>query len=81
MKGLEYIAIVGGLFLLWNLVKTQETFVPEFLDHTNERVTAAGKHSSFAQRTNHVLPPAGPSIPPQGSETPFRVNMFNSYVP
>lgn len=79
MKTVLLLLVVLALaYVYWS---QREHFVPEFLDHTNERVTAAGKHSSFAQRTNHVLPPAGPSIPPQGSETPFRVNMFNSYVP
>jgi len=83
MKGLEYAVIVAGLLLVWYLSsrKTQETFVPEFLEQGNVRRTAETANSSYAQQTNHVIP-----TPPQleqipGLETPFRVNMFNSFQP
>jgi len=83
MKGLEYAVIIVGLLFVWYLStqKSQETFVPEFLEQGNVRRTAETSKSSYAQQTNHVIP-----TPPQpetivGMETPFRVNMFNSFQP
>jgi hypothetical protein len=83
MKGLEYAVIIAGLLLVWYLSghTTQETFVPEFLEQGNVRRTAETSRSSYAQQTNHVIPtpPQLEAIP--GLETPFRVNMFNSFQP
>ena len=82
MKGIEYAAIIGGLALIWYLTKTQETLVPsEFVDKTNDRLTEANSESSYAQKTNHMIPtpPLLEKVP--GLETPFRVNMFNSFQP
>jgi hypothetical protein len=83
MKGLEYAVIIAGLLLVWYLSthKTQETFVPEFLEQGNVRRTAETSKSSYLQQTNHVIP-----TPPQledipGLETPFRVNQWNSFQP
>lgn len=81
MKGIEYFLIVAGLLLIWYLsTKTKETFVPEFLDQTNVRRTADTANSSYEQKTNHVVPTPSPQEPILGMETPFRVNMYNSYV-
>jgi hypothetical protein len=83
MKGLEYILIIVGLLLVLYLTTktTRETFVPEFLEQGNVRRTAETATSSYAQQTNHVIPtrPELEAIP--GMETPFRVNMYNSYQP
>lgn len=66
---------------MWYLsTKTQETFVPEFLDQTNVMRTAETSHSSYEQKTNHVIPTPYAQDPVPGTETPFRVNMFNSYM-
>jgi hypothetical protein len=81
MKGIEYILIVGGILLVWYLsTRTQETFVPEFLDQTNVMKTAENASSSYAQKTNHTVPTPYAQGPIPGMETPFRVNMFNSYM-
>lgn len=81
MKGLEYVAIVAGLFLLWKLSTSRETFVPEFLEQSGVKHAADNSHSSYDQRTNHMIPtpPLLEKVP--GMETPFRVNMFNSFQP
>jgi len=83
MKGLEYVLVVAGLLAVWYMVttKTQETFVPEFLDQGNVKRTAETSSSSYEQRTNHFVPtpPLLEQIP--GIETPFRVNMFHSFQP
>jgi hypothetical protein len=83
MKGLEYAVIIAGLLLVWYLStqKTQETFVPEFLEQGNVRRTAETSKSSYAQETNHVIPTPPQPEPIVGIETPFRVNMFNSFQP
>jgi hypothetical protein len=81
MKGIEFIFIIAGVLLVWYLsTKTQETFVPEFLDQTNVMRTAETSHSSYEQKTNHVIPTPYAQDPVPGTETPFRVNMFNSYM-
>ena len=81
MKGIEYILIVGGVLLVWYLTtRTQETFVPEFLDQSNVKRTAERSSSSYEQTTNHVVPTPYAQGPIPGMETPFRVNMFNSYM-
>jgi hypothetical protein len=81
MKGLEYVAIVAGLLLLWHLSNSRETFVPEMLELSGVKHAAANSHSSYDQRTNHMIPtpPLLEKVP--GMETPFRVNMFNSFQP
>ncbi len=81
MKGLEYVAIVAGVLLLWHLSNSRETFVPEMLDQTGVKHAAENSHSSYDQRTNHMIPtpPLLEKVP--GMETPFRVNMFNSFQP
>lgn len=81
MKGVEFIFIVAGILLVWFLAsKTQETFVPEFLDQSNVKRTAETSSSSYEQKTNHVMPTRMAAEPIPGVETPFRVNMFNSYM-
>ncbi len=81
MKGIEYFLIVGGILLVWYLSsRTQETFVPEFLDQSDVKRTAERASSSYAQTTNHSVPTPYPQEPIAGMETPFRVNMFNSYM-
>ena len=81
MKDLAFLAIIVGILFVWQLAKTNEGFVSEFVDRTNEKRTAETSSSSYAQQTNHAVPtpPLLEAIP--GMETPFRVNMFNSYQP
>jgi hypothetical protein len=83
MKGLGFVVIIVGILLVWYLssAKTRETFVPEFLDQGNVKRTAETSTSSYAQQTNHVIPTPPQPEPILGMETPFRVNMFNSYQP
>ncbi len=62
------------------LLPTKEGFVPEFLDQGNVKQTTKTGTSSYAQETNHFkLTPPVPE-PIEGVQTPFRVNMFNSYM-
>ena len=81
MKGLAFAVVIAGVLLVWYLSTTKEGFVSEFTDRSNERRTAETSSSSYAQQTNHIIPtpPLLEAVP--GVETPFRVNMFNSYQP
>ena len=81
MKGIEFLLIVTGVLLVWYLsTTTRETFVPEFLDQTNVKRTAETSSSSYAQTTNHLTPTPLQQDPILGVETPFRVNMYNSFM-
>jgi len=60
----------------------RQHFVPEFLDQGNVQKTKEMVNSSFKQDTNHVRPDGHFAAPPiQGTESPFRVNMYDSYIP
>lgn len=58
----------------------RESFVPEFLDQGNVKKTTSTMKSSYAQDTNHFKPTPMENVPIDGTPTPFRVNMFNSYM-
>lgn len=68
-------------FVWYALNKSKESFVPEFLDKGNVKRTSETAPSSYAQETNHFkMTPREPE-PIHGTETPFRVNMYNSFTP
>jgi hypothetical protein len=78
--------IILGLVLaivavVYSLSKSKETFVPEFLDQGNVERTAEKSGSSYAQETNHFKMTRPEPEPISGTETPFRVNMYNSFTP
>lgn len=58
----------------------KEHFVPEFLDQGNVKRTTDTRKSSYAQQTNHFEKTPSPAEAIQGQQTPFRVNMFTSYM-
>lgn len=74
-----WIILILVAIVLYFLVM-RERFV-DFSDKTQVQRTVATQNSSYAQRTNHMIPPAGPNVPIQGIESPFRVNMFDAYIP
>lgn len=77
--GFVALAIVIGIIVMV-IVPKREGFVPEFLDQGNVKQTQKTSTSSYAQETNHFkLTPPIPE-PIDGVQTPFRVNMFNSYM-
>lgn len=60
----------------------RENFQPEFLDQGNVKETQATANSSYKQKTNAVEPNKHFAAPPiQGMISPFRVNMYDSYIP
>ena len=81
MKNWPFLAIIAGLVLLWFLMPKTEGFQSEFLDRTNEKNTDDNRVSSYKQETNHFKPtrPLEDKVP--GIETPYRVNMYDSFIP
>ena len=74
------VAIIAVLAAVSYFAK--EGFVPEFLDQSNVERTQDLAVSSYAQVTNSVRPDGRFEAPPiQGIKSPFRVNMFDSYIP
>jgi hypothetical protein len=81
MKNWAFIAVLVGLAVVWHLSQSRESFVPEFLDQGNVKRTAERGSSSYVQETNHFKPTLPQPEPIPGIETPFRVNMFTSFMP
>ena len=78
----NWIFLVLALAVVWYVItgRRVESFVPEFLDQGNVQKTALTMKSSYAQKTNHFEPSRPPPQPVPGVETPFRVNMYRSYM-
>lgn len=79
MKGplLLVAALILLGFVLW---KQTERFQPEFLDKAAVRHTVAVEDSSYGQTTNHLRPSVETFGPIAGSESPFQVNQYRSYI-
>jgi len=72
------IAVLVGVAAIYRF---RESFVNEFLDNTNQEQTNKHMKSSYDQETSHVRPNGSFNAGPiQGTPTPFRVNMFDSYT-
>lgn len=79
---LGFVAAMGivAVIAVFLLPKPKDHFVPEFLDQGNVKQTTKTGTSSYAQETNHFkMTPSVPE-PIDGTQSPFRVNMFNSYM-
>jgi hypothetical protein len=82
MKHWGIVALLVAFVLLgWILFRFREGFETAFIDHTNEEKTDETRVSSYAQQTNNYKPPTPPIPPPSGMETPYRVNIWDSYIP
>ena len=76
-----YVALLAAVGVIsYVLMQTKETFVPEFLEQGNVKATSETRQSSYAQKTNHFVMTPSPMEPIPGVETPFRVNMYNSFM-
>lgn len=81
MKNWAFLGLLVALgAILYALSNYREPFVPEFLEQGNVKQTSKTKTSSYNQETNHFPKVHGPVEPIEGTETPFRVNMYNSYM-
>jgi len=76
-----YVALLAVVGLVgYVLMQSKETFVPEFLEQGNVKATSETRQSSYAQKTNHFVMTPSAMEPVPGVETPFRVNMHNSFM-
>jgi hypothetical protein len=75
------ILLVFALVVVYGIL-SREGFVSEFLDRTNLEKTQETIKSSYQQQTNAVVPNKSFDAPPiQGVISPFRVNIWDSYIP
>ena len=81
MKSLGFLAALVGLVLVWHLSTKREGFVAEFIEHGNLKRTLDTSKSSRRQETNHYPYIRQMDFPVLGTESPFRVNIWNSYTP
>jgi len=78
---LTYVVLLAVVVLVgYVLMQSKETFVPEFLEQGNVKATSETRQSSYAQKTNHFAMTPSVTEPVPGVETPFRVNMHNSFM-
>lgn len=82
MKNAVFVGLLVAFAALWFVLgrKQKEMFVPEFLDQRNVAKTSKTRQSSYKQETNHFTPMENPQDPIPGVRTPFRVNMYDSYM-
>ena len=82
MKYVAFLALIVAIAVIAYVLSKyrKETFVPEFLDQGNVKKTTSTMKSSYDQETNHFKPTPMEPEPIEGTQTPFRVNMFNSYM-
>ena len=73
---------VAVVVLLAVLHLSRDHFSSEFPPNANVAKTDAMKNSHYKQDTSHVRPNGHFDAPPiQGEKSPFRVNMWDSYIP
>lgn len=76
-----WLALAFAVLIVY-AVMSREHFVPEFLDQRNVEKTQDMAKSSYKQTTNAVRPDGRFDAPPiQGVISPFRVNMWDAYIP
>ena len=82
MESLGFIAALLALGLVWYLSgSNKEGFVPEFIEQSDYKRTLETSKSSYRQETNHFSYLHDKFAPPTGTQSPFRVNIWNSYIP
>ena len=76
-----FLVLALGIMLIYAVI-TREGFQPEFLDQSNVKKTQDMANSSYKQDTNSVRPDGRFAAPPiQGIKSPFRVNVWDAYIP
>lgn len=77
----KWLLLIGAILVLaLVMMKTTERFQPEFMDKAQVRKTVSVENSSYAQTTNHADLAPYSMGPIAGTETPFRVNQYTSYI-
>jgi hypothetical protein len=81
MNNLIFVVVLAALALVWYLSSGREGFVAEFIEHGNLKRTVETGKSSHRQETNHYPYIQQKQEPIQGTKSPFRVNIWNAYIP
>jgi hypothetical protein len=76
----HYALAIVAIIVVMVLSMRREHFAAEFVDHSKERKNDLTRISSYAQETNHFKPVSSLQEPVSGLETPFRVNLYNSFM-
>jgi len=76
----HYALAIVAIIVVIVLSTRREHFAAEFVDHSKERKNDLTRVSSYAQETNHFKPINAMHEPIPGLETPFRVNLYNSFM-
>jgi len=79
MKGWDFVPWIIVVLALLMTYGSIEHFA-RFEDTSQREKTDSLVNSSYNQTTNHSIPNKLFDAPIHGSETPFRVNMFNAYL-
>jgi hypothetical protein len=80
----EFLALAVAIIFAYCAITyfSRDQFVPEFLDQGNVKKTQDTANSSYRQETNAVRPNGRfDAAPIQGVISPFRVNIWDSYIP
>jgi hypothetical protein len=72
------VAFLAVLYIL--TLSSKEKFSKELVDMTQEKRTMDYEDSSYVQRTNHFEAAPYSMAPLEGTQTPFQVNQFKSYI-
>jgi len=77
-----FLCLALGAMLVYAVLPSRDGFQSEFLDQTNVERTQETSVSSYRQQTNAVQPNKQFAAPPiQGMISPFRVNVWDAYIP
>ncbi len=82
ITALPALLLAAGVLFMAVIYFNRQHFQPEFLDQSNVKRTQELAVSSYSQKTNAVRPDGRFDSPPiQGILSPFRVNIWDSYIP
>ena len=81
MNNLIFVVVLAALAFVYYLSGRREGFVAEFIEHGNLKRTVETGKSSYKQETNHYPYLHEPQPPVPGTKSPFRVNIWNAYIP
>jgi hypothetical protein len=81
--GLSIVGLVVAFLVVVYILSlsSKETFTKELTDTSQQKRAIEFEDSSYVQSTNHFDPAAYSMGPLEGTQTPFQVNQFKSYVP
>jgi hypothetical protein len=73
------VAFLAVMYIL--TLASKERFTKELVETSQQARAMEYEDSSYVQRTNHFEPAEFSMAPLEGTQTPFQVNQFKSYIP